>query len=55
MVVVSENAKRLQKIDERFDRQGAMSAAMLNMATSTSGLQGSAQTILFSCFHNRQK
>ena len=36
----NENAKRFQKIDERFDRQGAMSAAMLNMATSTSGLQG---------------
>ena len=37
---VSDNESRFREVDERFDRQGAMSAAMLNMATSTSGLQG---------------
>ena len=37
---VQESGQRFKEIDERFDRQGAMSAAMLNMATSTSGLQG---------------
>lgn len=31
---------RFKEIDKRFDRQGAMSAAMMNMATSTSGLAG---------------
>ncbi|WP_415733625.1 YadA-like family protein, partial [Psychrobacter arenosus] len=35
-----ENGQRFQEVDERFERQGAMSAAMLNMATSTAGLQG---------------
>ncbi|MCG3842384.1 YadA-like family protein [Psychrobacter sp. Ps1] len=35
-----ENEHRFQEIDERFERQGAMSAAMLNMATSTASLQG---------------
>ncbi len=35
-----ENDRRFREVDERFDRQGAMSAAMLNMATSTSGLSG---------------
>ena len=32
--------RRLHEVDKRFDRQGAMSAAMMNMALSTSGLQG---------------
>ncbi|MGP5537426.1 YadA-like family protein, partial [Psychrobacter glacincola] len=37
---LQDNGQRFKEIDDRFDRQGAMSAAMLNMATSTSGLQG---------------
>ncbi len=35
-----QNERRFGKINERFDRQGAMTAAMMSMATSTSGLQG---------------
>lgn len=35
-----QNERRFQEVDKRFDRQGAMSAAMMNMAMSTSGLQG---------------
>ena len=35
-----QNERRFQEVNKRFDRQGAMSAAMMNMATSTSGLQG---------------
>ena len=31
---------RFKEVDKRFDRQGAMSSAMMNMATSTSGLKG---------------
>ena len=32
--------RRFKEVDKRFDRQGAMSAAMMNMATSTAGLKG---------------
>ena len=32
--------RRFKEVDKRFDRQGAMSAAMMNMATSTAGLTG---------------
>ena len=32
--------RRFKEVDKQFDRQGAMSAAMMNMATSTSGLKG---------------
>ena len=35
-----ETAQRFQEVDKRFDRQGAMSAAMMNMALSTNGLAG---------------
>ena len=35
-----ETAQRFQEVDQRFDRQGAMSAAMMNMALSTNGLAG---------------
>lgn len=35
-----QTERRFQEVNKRFDRQGAMSAAMMNMATSTSGLQG---------------
>ena len=35
-----QTERRFQEVDKRFDRQGAMSAAMMNMATSTSGLRG---------------
>ncbi len=35
-----QTERRFQEVDKRFDRQGAMSAAMMNMATSTAGLRG---------------
>lgn len=35
-----ETDRRFEQVDQRFDRQGAMSAAMMNMAASTSGLAG---------------
>ena len=35
-----ETDRRFEQVDQRFDRQGAMSAAMMNMANSTSGLAG---------------
>jgi len=38
-VLRSDMGRRLQNIDERIDRQGAMSAAMLNMATSAAGVR----------------
>ena len=35
-----QTERRFQEVDKRFDRQGAMSAAMMNMALSTNGLRG---------------
>jgi autotransporter adhesin len=35
-----QTEQRFKEIDKRFDRQGAMNAAMANMALSTAGLQG---------------
>ncbi len=35
-----ETDRRFHEVDKRFDRQGAMTAAMMNMANSTSGLKG---------------
>ena len=35
-----QTERRFKEVDKRFDRQGAMSSAMMNMATSTSGLKG---------------
>ena len=36
----SQMDRRFKEVDKRFDRQGAMSAAMMNMAASTAGLKG---------------
>ncbi|ENV11539.1 hypothetical protein F966_00094, partial [Acinetobacter higginsii] len=35
-----ETEQRFQKVDERFNRQGAMTAAMMNMASSASSVKG---------------
>lgn len=35
-----QTENRFKEVDKRFERQGAMSAAMMNMAMSTSGLRG---------------
>ena len=35
----AQTEHRFKEVDQRFDRQGAMSAAMMNMAVSTSGLR----------------
>ena len=35
-----ETEQRFQKVDERFNRQGAMTAAMMNMASSAASVRG---------------
>ena len=47
--------RRFQEVDKRFDRQGAMSAAMMNMATSTAGLKGLNRVGLAAGFQGDEK
>lgn len=46
---------RFKEVDKRFDRQGAMSAAMMNMATSTAGLKGLNRVGVAAGFQGNEK
>lgn len=50
-----QTERRFRDIDKQFDRQGAMSAAMMNMATSTSGLKGQNRVGVGAGFQGNEK